>query len=53
MNGKKVPGISALMLGMALCMPRAWSHGGGHEGQPALERPLHDDDGDGLASASA
>ena len=35
MKGKKALGISVLMLGLALCMPRAWSHGGGHEGHSA------------------
>lgn len=32
---KKALAISALMLGLALCMPRAWSHGDGHEGHAA------------------
>lgn len=32
MYRKKALAVSALMLGLALCMPRAWSHGEGHEG---------------------
>ena len=35
MNRKKALAISALMLGLALCMPRAWSHGERHEGHSA------------------
>ena len=32
MNRKKALAVSVLMLGLALCMPRAWSHDAGHEG---------------------
>ena len=34
-NRKSALAFTALMLGMALCMPRAWSHGDGHEGHHA------------------
>ncbi|MEJ8834924.1 SCO family protein [Ramlibacter sp. AN1133] len=32
---KRTLGCTALMLGLVLCMPRAWSHGDGHEGHHA------------------
>jgi protein SCO1/2 len=35
MNGKKIFGISVLMLGLAIAVPPAWSHGGGHDGHSA------------------
>jgi protein SCO1/2 len=35
----KTLACTGLMLGMILCMPRAWSHGDGHEGHHATTAP--------------
>jgi protein SCO1/2 len=35
MNRKTVIAGTVVMLGLALCMPRAWSHGAGHDGHAA------------------
>jgi protein SCO1 len=32
---KKTLAFTAMMLGLAICMPRAWAHGNGHEGHGA------------------
>ena len=39
-NRNKMLACTALMLGLALCMPRAWSHGDGHEGHHAATPPV-------------
>jgi protein SCO1/2 len=35
MNYGKTVAFTGVMLALALCMPRAWSHGGGHDGNAA------------------